>query len=320
MYPASTIRLGIALLAVAGPFTLRASAQSKVYYISGSWDIARADLDGANQETLVTGLQRPQCLAIDPDAGKIYWGDFVTDKLQRSNLDGAEVEDIGTALNPNAIALDTVRGKVYWTDNGVLYRADLDGANPEVVVDSSNVFGIAVDTVNAELYWTCPDGLQIKRSDLDGSTVVTLVSAASSFEAPFVIELDVHAGKMYWRSDSLFTEPEPRLWRADLYGGNVELLHEMYGGMWYVRDIALDLSAGKLYWAELHSAYAPKYRRSNLDGSQMEDLIPLEAQALDLLVVPDIPAVSTRGLVVMTVLVVAAGTVVLRRRRAVAAA
>ena len=65
----------------------------------------------------------------------IYWTDWGTDKIQRSNLDGSNVEDLVTTglENPYGIALDVAGGKMYWTDYGTdnIQRANLDGSNVE---------------------------------------------------------------------------------------------------------------------------------------------------------------------------------------------
>ncbi len=46
---------------------------------------------------MTTGLQTPLALALDAVAGKLYWSDNGTDKIQRANLDGTEVEDLVTS-------------------------------------------------------------------------------------------------------------------------------------------------------------------------------------------------------------------------------
>ena len=51
-------------------------------------------------------------------AGKMYWTDVNTDKIQRANLDGTGVEDLVTGLSsPVGIALDLPGGKMYWVDD-----------------------------------------------------------------------------------------------------------------------------------------------------------------------------------------------------------
>ena len=87
-------------------------ADGKMYWTestttSSSDSIQRADLDGSNVETLVTGLRYPRGIALDVTAGKMYWTDPGTGKIQRANLDGTGVEDVVTTglHTPWSIAL-----------------------------------------------------------------------------------------------------------------------------------------------------------------------------------------------------------------------
>jgi len=54
--------------------------------------IQRADLDGSNVETLLTGLSGPEFIAIDETNYKIYWTDDGDNKIRRANTDGSSVE------------------------------------------------------------------------------------------------------------------------------------------------------------------------------------------------------------------------------------
>ena len=67
----------------------------------------------------------------------MYWTDVGTDKIQRSNLDGSNVQDVVTGLNnPFGIALDVAGGKMYWTDAGTdkIQWANLNGSDVEDLV------------------------------------------------------------------------------------------------------------------------------------------------------------------------------------------
>ena len=68
----------------------------------------------------------------------MYWTDSGTDKIQRANLDGSNIEDLVTQglSYPAGIALDVEGGKMYWTDSGTdkIQRANLDGSNIEDLV------------------------------------------------------------------------------------------------------------------------------------------------------------------------------------------
>ena len=49
----------------------------------------------------------------------IYWADFGTDKIQRANADGTDIQDVVTGLgDPVDVAVDEQAGKVYWVDFG----------------------------------------------------------------------------------------------------------------------------------------------------------------------------------------------------------
>jgi len=74
----------------------------------------------------------------------MYWTDidFINDtaKIQRSDLDGNNVEDLITSnlVSPEDIALDTTSGKLYWTDTdgetGNILFSNLDCTDEENLV------------------------------------------------------------------------------------------------------------------------------------------------------------------------------------------
>jgi hypothetical protein len=86
------------------------------------------------------------------DAGKMYWTDIGTGKIQRANLDGSGVEDLVTTgvKLPVRIALDLARGKVYWTEGSpadfMISRANLDGTGGEFLITGlTSPSGIALE-------------------------------------------------------------------------------------------------------------------------------------------------------------------------------
>ena len=54
-------------------------------------------------------------VALDATAGKMYWTERTTGKIQRGNLDGTAAEDLVTAGldDPWGFALDATAGKIY---------------------------------------------------------------------------------------------------------------------------------------------------------------------------------------------------------------
>ena len=208
-----------------------------------------------------------EVLVVDPDSPPIYWTDYGTDKIQRANLDGSNVQDLVTSglTTPVGIALDIAGGKMYWTDYGTekIQRANLDGSNVQDLVTSglTSPNGIALDIAGGKMYWTDFGTEKIQRANLDGSNVQDLVT--SGLTIPASIALDIAGGKMYW------TDPgTEKIQRANLDGSNVQDL--VTSGLTIPDSIALDIAGGKMYWTDFGTE---KIQRANLDGSNVQDLV-----------------------------------------------
>ena len=174
---------------------------SRIYWTDWSREtIQRANLDGSEVETLVSGLRTPRGITLDVASGKMYWTDYElfedeSGTIQRANLDGSEVETLVSGLPDGlaGIALDVASGKMYWGSYDGIQRANLDGSDIETLVTTGRGFGIALDVASGKMYWT--DWSAIQRANLDGSNIETLVTG---LESPRNIALDVAGGKIYW--------------------------------------------------------------------------------------------------------------------------
>ena len=117
----------------------------------------------------------------------MYWIDWGTEKIQRANLDGSDVQDLVTQglEYPSGIALDVEGGKMYWIDSRTdkIQRANLDGSDVQDLVTQGLEYpsGIALDVEGGKIYWT-DTGLyvyspkKIQRANLDGSNIEDLVT------------------------------------------------------------------------------------------------------------------------------------------------
>src|SRR5689334_2851525 len=102
--------------------------------------------DGSDSRTLVTGCRLPDGIAVDREAGHVYW------------------TDMGV---PNR-------------NDGKIERADLDGGNRKTIIPEGATFTpkqIHLDRKNRKLYWSDREGMRVMRSNLDGSRIETLVEA-----------------------------------------------------------------------------------------------------------------------------------------------
>ena len=248
-------------------------AGGKMYWTDrGTHKIQRADLDGSNIETLVTGLETPVSIALDVAGGKMYWTAKKVGSrgvVKRANLDGSTIETLVTIWNgwndPFGIALDVDGGKMYWTGadtyaldegfvplRGVVQRANLDGSTIETLVTGLE----APITLN-------PQRVRFLWGSVRPTHVTELVTLT-----PFIIALDMDAGKMYWTNRArTLTDlvPVTKIQRANLGGSNIETL---VTGLRDPFGIALDVDGGKMYWT---GAY--EIQRANLDGSNVKTLV-----------------------------------------------
>jgi hypothetical protein len=84
---------------------------NSMYYADMDKGICKANFDGSDEMIIAPEMADIYCwgLAIDHDAGKIYWSDKTNGNIMRSNLDGSDKEVFISNCNPYAIAIDTYR-------------------------------------------------------------------------------------------------------------------------------------------------------------------------------------------------------------------
>jgi hypothetical protein len=259
--------------------------------------------DGSNQITITTNCRIPDGVALDVEAGHIYWTNmgvpYLNDgSIERVNLDGKNRKAIvpeGGTFTPKQLHLDKKNGKLYWCDREGMrvMRANVDGSNVETLVDTSGgdarpgkdvrkwCVGIAVDVGRGHFYWTQkgPEkGNQgrIFRANIEMPKNQT-ASNRSDIEVlfdglpePIDLELDLANRVMYWtdrgdppRGNTANSAPMD----SDLKprpDPEVLVKHLMEG-----IGIALDLKGGRMFLTDLAgSAYSAK-----LDGSDKKLLL-----------------------------------------------
>ena len=266
---------------VSSDFVYTPSSFSRMYWTDReAGTIQRANLNGTNIETLVTGtgvFPSPFGIALDVAGGKMYWTDQIQDDIRRANLDGTNIETLVTPDWPTGLALvlDVAGGKMYWTispalsdGEGSIQRANLDGTNIETLVTGlDEPTGLALDVAGGKMYWTDKEAGTIQCANLDGTNIETLVTGTGVFPSPSGIALDVAGGKMYW-TDRI----QDDIRRANLDGTNIETL--VVTPDWPT-GLALDVAGGKMYWtiSPVFSDGEGSIQRANLDGTNIETLI-----------------------------------------------
>jgi hypothetical protein len=229
------------------------TARDRIYFSDSSASvIRRANGDGSNVVSLVSGLAQPMSLALDTKASKLYWADQgETAKIQRANLDGSDVEDLvvdPVVQHPYGIALDQAKGQLYFIDN-------------------------ATD--------------QLLRCNVDGSDVTDL--EIPNLGAPIELALDLSAGKIYWSDIGVDGGPAPSIRRANLDGSGVEdvITSKNFPSLAIPLGLDVDVARGFLYFVDGGSGGTGVIARASLNGSNAMPLIVGLPEARGLKVVPD---------------------------------
>jgi DNA-binding beta-propeller fold protein YncE len=202
-------------------FVLEASGDGRLFSINPN---------GSGKTFLVTGCPVPDGVAVDVEAGHIYWTNMGVPRtndgsIERVDLDGGNRTTIvpsGGTYTPKQLHFDPVCRKLYWSDREGMrvMRCDLDGSNVETLVragqgdedrrDETNwCVGVAVDHVGGHLYWTqkgpSDAGLgRILRAGIDlpaGETAATRSDIEVVFKdlpEPIDLEIEHTTRTLYW--------------------------------------------------------------------------------------------------------------------------
>lgn len=201
-----------------------------VLEVSGGGRLFSVNPDGSDKQILVTGAHTPDGVAVDVEAGHVYWTNMGTPpvndgSIERVDFDGSNRVTIvapGSTYTPKQLHLDTAGRKLYWGDREGMrvMRCELDGSNVETLVQTGYgdddrrdqtrwCVGVAVDPVGRYLYWTqkgpSDGGLgTILRAGIDlpaGDTAGNRSDIEVLFKGlpePIDLEVDLAARMLYW--------------------------------------------------------------------------------------------------------------------------
>lgn len=156
--------------------------------------IQRADEDGSNIETVISGQYKVRGLDLDTVNGKIYWTSDTV--IKRADLDGSNMETLYTTSKLNFdVKLDVTGGRMYWTYDNLdqeVMRANLDGSNVETILTGLNSpQDIVYDSHNERIYWTNAANAEIHRANADGSNMETIVSGLIRPRGIVIVDADL---------------------------------------------------------------------------------------------------------------------------------
>jgi sugar lactone lactonase YvrE len=202
-------------------FVLEASGDGRLFSINP---------DGSHKTFIVTGCPVPDGVAVDVQAGHIYWTNMGIPSandgaIERVDLDGGNritIVPSGGTYTPKQLHFDAGGRKLYWSDREGMrvMRCDLDGSNVETLVQTGHTdddlrdetkwcVGVAVDHVRGHLYWTqkgpSDAGLgKILRAGIDlpaGENAANRSDIEVVFKGlpePIDLEIDFTKRVLYW--------------------------------------------------------------------------------------------------------------------------
>jgi hypothetical protein len=248
--------------------------------------------DGSDFKTLVAGCRLPDGIAVDVEAGHLYWSDMGVSnrndgKIERADLGGGNRSTVvpqGATFTPKQIHLDQKNRKLYWSDREGMrvMRANLDGSRIETLVEtgrgdadrnnSSNwCVGIAVDTDRGHIYWMQKGGDnaehgRIFRANIEipsGQTPANRRDITTFLEGlpePIDLELDLANRVLYW-TDGGHPPRGTTVNRAPIDGKLTQ--HRVLSDLMEGIGIALDVPGERMFVTEQGGAIYS----ARLDGS-----------------------------------------------------
>ncbi len=188
--------------------------------------IKRANLDGSNIQTVMSGAVSGRFggIAFDEANGYLYSGDG--SYLFRANLDGTGRVNLVPSFVED-VELDLLHSQVYWTDFNTIYRANLDGTGFQTLIHASGLLeGIALDPVAGKMYIAnnSPGIDTIDSANLDGTNRVSLVTLGMNVD-PFDIEIDKLNHKLYWDDYGAAVTANQAIQSANLDASDVQTVY-----------------------------------------------------------------------------------------------
>jgi hypothetical protein len=282
----------------------RRATEDRIFFLELGGRVFSANPDGSDVSLIAQEVRLlPDGLAVDADAGHLYWTNMGTPKandgsIVRCNLDGSEITTIvrsGGTFTPKQLQLDKVERKLYWSDREGMrvMRANLDGSQIETLVDTSGgdarpganprkwCVGIAVDAVDGCFYWTQKGGDNagegcICRASIDtppGQTAADrqdIEVLYADLPEPIDLELDTDNRMIYWtdrgdppRGNTVNRAP------MDAAAGARAAPEILVGHLMEGIGLTLDRRHGRMFFTDLGgSVYS-----ANLDGSERKTLL-----------------------------------------------
>lgn len=245
----------IAFVLIIMAFSSRSDAQTlDIYWFDYDENLVlRGNLDTFVIDTL-SRIQSRLPSAMDLAGGELYWVDtyqiYPESAVFRKGYPGdenaSELFSIDWGTEVLMIRVDIQNGYVNWLqrDPNSIQRIRMDGTDMEEVAAHAEIGRFRIDHASEKLYWIERSNGTIHRSNLDGSQAEEVITE-SDFLRINDVEIDTANEKIYWSVQKAENDAVPGIYRAEMDGGNVELVIEALPDL-----LTLDINQDKLYWLD----------------------------------------------------------------------
>jgi sugar lactone lactonase YvrE len=189
-------------------------------------------------------------LAEAQDAPKpaIFFTDRGAHKVFSASLDGKDQKVLAkfSSANLRGVAADVPNGKLYFIDNGSdkIYSVNLDGTGLKAIAFVPGFpADLALHRKSKKLYWCDQQNGRIRRCNVDGSEIETVVET----KQPYYLDVDEEGDMLYWGTFYV----GGRIHRRKLSGGKVEtLIAAPAAGIIQIRAVKVDTAKNQIYWVD----------------------------------------------------------------------
>jgi len=236
---------------------------ARLYWTDPTYNIIYELKDGRPQPVITDGLGFPWRLASYKN--NLFWSNIDKNLIQKSNLDGSDIEDVAVITYPQGIAVDPANGNIYIADTGspaIIRISSSTGKADSIIIQGlSDPDDLHLDPVHHKLIWLDQTTHVIHAANLDGSNVRTVV--ADEKYLPVGIALNPANNRIFWTDRKL-----KAILARDLEGQTTPT--KLVEGLNIPESITFDEQDNSLIWADLNDKRIYQY---NLDSGEKITLV-----------------------------------------------
>ncbi|KAJ1530888.1 hypothetical protein ONE63_005730 [Megalurothrips usitatus] len=257
--------------------------------------IERVEMNGQNRKAIITKEVRwPNGLALDYDAGRVFWVDAMYHRIESADLDGNGRTTVLSKGLPHPFALTLFEDNVYWTDwhtHSVMGANKATGQRAHPVLENLH-FPMQIHSCHPNRQQAyrdrCPRGV-------DACSHLCLPSAASfTCICPVGVKLQANRRLCESTPEKLLVYVRKKEIRLREMAGTVGSEDERYlglgssardvvlpvDGVRHAQAVAWDAKEDSIFWSDFKSATISRSRRDGSDqrvvvGTDLEEALGL---------------------------------------------